>query len=378
MFSAGCLTQLSITIFNFFITCVDILVRIAYHNSNRSHHASLQCVPRWDILFFLKVRVDMNGNDRYGIKNSIDKNERNAVSQARTSSCNSANSSLTIPLKPPTTFEQQIELFKNRGLIIKDERHALNVLQRINYYRLTSYCLSYKKGDRYCEGITFEDIISLYEFDKKLRHSLLDIIECVEISFRTHIAYHLAHKYGTLGYLDKHNFRNERYHSEFIDELNKEIDRSREIFVKHHKSKYNGQFPVWVAIETISIGCLSKLFHNMKNADKKTISIRYYNISYQYIESWLASLAFVRNICAHHGRLYNRPITKPPKLFPADRIKGIDEYGLFSIIHTLKYIVLDKPKWDYFVLELTAMLESYPIVDIQRLGFPPEWKRLLS
>ena len=114
-------------------------------------------------------------NIQPGVNTPIDENESVAVPQTETSSCDGTSSLLTIPLKPPTTFEQQIELFKSRGLIIKDERHALNVLQRINYYRLTSYCLSFKKDDKYCEGTTFEDIISLYEFDKKLRHSLLDI-----------------------------------------------------------------------------------------------------------------------------------------------------------------------------------------------------------
>lgn len=69
--------------------------------------------------------------------------------------------------------------------------------------------MSFKNGDRFCEGVSFEDITELYEFDKKLRHLLLDIIECVEIAFLTHIAYHLAHKYGALGYLDKSNFNNE-------------------------------------------------------------------------------------------------------------------------------------------------------------------------
>jgi len=115
----------------------------------------------------------------------------------------------------------------------------------------------------------------------------------------------------------------------------------------------------------------------MKNADKNAISKHYYRISYPFIESWLASLTIVRNICAYHGRLYNRPITKPPKLLTSDRAKGIDQYSLFSIIHNLKYIVLDKPKWDYFVMELAALIESCPIVDIHPIGFPPEWKKLL-
>jgi len=308
----------------------------------------------------------------------MDTTENIQVPQANTSSCDGINSLFTVPLKPPTTFEQQIELFKSRGLVIKDERYVLSVLQRINYYRLTSYCLGFKNDDRYCEGTTFEDIIGLYEFDKKLRHSLLDIIECIEISFRTHIAYHLAHKYGALSYLDKQHFWSEKYHAEFIEELTKEIGRSSELFVDHHKLKYSGQFPIWVAVEMISIGCLSKLFSNMLNADKKVISIKYYNAAFSFVESWLASIAYIRNICAHHGRLYNRSLTKPPKMLMADKLIGVDEYSLFSVIYNLKYLMLDKPKWDYFVGELAAMIESCPAVNIKRMGFPDHWDELLK
>lgn len=99
-------------------------------------------------------------------------------------------------IKPPTTFEQQIEIFRSRNLIIEDEKEAIEFLKRVNYYRLTGYTLTLKKNDRFFDGVTFNDIRHLYEFDKKLRNLLLEVLEDIEISFRTHIAYHHAHNYG--------------------------------------------------------------------------------------------------------------------------------------------------------------------------------------
>lgn len=101
-----------------------------------------------------------------------------------TSICTNGSNDVSVPVKPPTTFKQQTEILKKRGLIIKDERYALKVLQRINCYRLSAYCLSLKNGDKFCEGVSFEHITELYEFDRKLRHLLPGIIEFVEIAFR--------------------------------------------------------------------------------------------------------------------------------------------------------------------------------------------------
>lgn len=91
-------------------------------------------------------------------------------------------------LKPPATFEEQIQILKNRSLIIKDDDYAIRTLQRINYYRLSAYGLSLKNNDKYHEGVTFEHIHELYEFDHRFRYLIMEMIEQVEIAFRTHIA----------------------------------------------------------------------------------------------------------------------------------------------------------------------------------------------
>jgi abortive infection bacteriophage resistance protein len=281
-------------------------------------------------------------------------------------------------LKQPKTYEQQVKILKDRGLIINDEQYAKKVLERINYYRLTAYCLSFKKDDKYHGGYSFEDILNIYEFDKKLRYTLLDLIECVEIAFRAQISYYLANKYGALCYLDKQYFRNEVYHNDFIKEFQKEITRSSEIFVDHHKKNYNGQFPIWVAIETLPLGVLSKFFVNMKNEDKKEISRAYYNAAYAFIESWLLTISFIRNICAHHGRLYDRSLSKPPRFLIKDDMLKIDVHSLFAGIYNMKYLISDRVKWRDFIIEIGAIFEKYSIIDLKNIGFPENWKILLN
>jgi len=157
----------------------------------------------------------------------------------------------------------------------------------------------------------------------------MEMTEQIEIAFRTHISYHVAHTYGSLGYLNSAHFENENYHAAFISELEKEVQRSQEIFIKHHIEKYNGQIPVWVAVEVLSFGALSKLFSNMKSDDRNQISRSNYRVPARYLESWLKCLSYLRNICAHYGRLYNRPLTSKPRLDERSKKMGIHQDRVF-------------------------------------------------
>ena len=111
-------------------------------------------------------------------------------------------------LKVPKTYEEQVSILKERGLHIESEQKAIDVLKRINYYRLTAYGLTLKtsdKADQYKSGTSFEHILKLYEFDKELRLLLLDAIESIETAFRAHIAYYHAHAYGVFCNTNVHN-----------------------------------------------------------------------------------------------------------------------------------------------------------------------------
>jgi len=123
-------------------------------------------------------------------------------------------------LKPPKSFEEQIDLMVSRGLIVADREKAISILKRINYYRLSAYTLTLKnRNNQFKKGVTFQEIYLLYEFDQKLRTLLMPLMETVEIAFRTHIAYFLAIKYGNVAHLDKSIFRNEEQFRKFLEDL---------------------------------------------------------------------------------------------------------------------------------------------------------------
>lgn len=285
------------------------------------------------------------------------------------------NSNNIPSVKRPTTFEEQVEILKNRGLVISDVDSAIRTLQRINYYRLSAYTLSLKKKDQFLPDITFEHVVALYEFDRRFRYLIMEMVEQVEIAFRTHISYHIAHTYGPLGHLDPEHFDN---HDAFLAELEKEIKRSQEIFIKHHFEKYEGKIPVWVAIEVLSFGALSKLYSNMKNGDKNQIAKRNYRVPAIYLESWLKCMSYIRNICAHYGRLYNRPLTSKPRFDRKSKQLGIDQGKIFAHLYVLKDLIPERNKWLNFIIRLDALLSEYSeVVEMDRIGFPEDWNAFL-
>jgi abortive infection bacteriophage resistance protein len=144
-----------------------------------------------------------------------------------------------------------------------------------------------------------------------LRSLILYLLEYIEVSFRTHIAYYHAEKYGAVGYLNCGGFENLSYHNDFIEEFNGIISndkRNNEIFTKHYRNNYNNKFPIWVTVELLSFGTLSRLYFNSEFEIKQKIAINNYGMKHDYIQNWLHGLVILRNICAHRGRLYNRPM----------------------------------------------------------------------
>ncbi|NMB42115.1 MAG: Abi family protein [Firmicutes bacterium] len=280
-------------------------------------------------------------------------------------------------IKKPTTFKEQVQILRSRGLVIDDENAAISMLQNINYYRLSAYLLTYKARDGSYRGVSITDAYNLYQFDKQLRNLILPMLEDIEIAFRTHIAYLIAHKYGALGYKDSQNFRNVDYHTDMLIDLENEINRSDEVFVGHHKRNYGGVFPIWVVIELTTFGVLSKMYSNLLDEDKDEIARKYYNTKGEFVRTWLHSLSTLRNICAHYGRLYNKKLAITPKLYrKAGRI-GIKNDTVFANIYIIGRLLKKRDAWEHFVTRLAALIEQYKIVELKCLGFPGDWETIL-
>lgn len=289
------------------------------------------------------------------------------------------NSGNKIFIKPPTTYTEQIDLLKKRKLIIFNNDKACSILKDTNYYRLSGYMLSVKKDNEFFDNTTFEQIYNYHNFDKKLRQTLFDLIEDIEIAFRSRIAYYIAHKYGPLSYKSSNIFFNKNMHSSFIEELNKKINSAykQELFIKHHFLKYNGEIPIWVLVEILSFSSLSKLFSNMKNEDKKEFSKIYYNSKYMYLQSWVHHLVYIRNICAHFSRLYCKLLVIKPKFLEKDlkSIRPTDK--IFDTFFILKKFCCDKNRYRTLLSQVDDLFIHFPDVGKKHIGFPENWKEIL-
>ncbi len=280
--------------------------------------------------------------------------------------------------QPPLTLEEQIENLKNLGLVIEDENHARAFLNDISYFRfIKAYSLGWKpKNGNYIEGTTFDMLKELYLFNSNFRQLLFPMIERVEVNLRCRTANHFCVKYGVLGYLDSANFANKQYHDEFLNDMEIEVARNAKApFVKNFRQNYtNGTLPLYALAELFSFGTLSKFYKNMKNEDKKAVA-KTYGVGYTYFESWIESIAFVRNICAHYGRLYNVNLSKTPILYK--QYDGISNLRIYAVLLCLKNLLPNDLHWTEFVDTIELLIEKYPSVQIPLMGFPEDWKERL-
>jgi len=296
-----------------------------------------------------------------------------------------------IIIKKPKTFEEQLQILKNRNMKIDDAEEAIRLLKTTNYYRLTAYALQFKKEDNYDNKISLKNVYKLYKFDMKIRHLILEILESIEIAMRTYLAYNLSIKYGSealenadiFKYSDLYYGYDEvggRHQRGLLDEIKLEISKNRkELFVKHHLRKYGGHFPIWVVVEIFSFGMLSRTYANLNIKDQKEISRNCFKVNNELLESWLSNLSYIRNICAHYGRLYNRTMAITPKLHNKYSGDKIDTNRLFISILSLKELTRDSSEWSTFKDQLESLICEYSdVLNLKLIGFPENWAEILS
>ena len=284
--------------------------------------------------------------------------------------------------KPPLTFEQQLDQLIDRGLSVPDRQVALHALERISYYRLSGYWRPFKSsGETFEAGASFDVALSLYEFDRRLRLLVMDAIERAEIAVRTAVTYELAHRYGAFGHTDPGNFWSGFKHGDYIASAEVEAKRARETFIDHYKTKYEGfpTLPIWMATEVISLGGLSRLYSGMKKPDQTSIASAY-GIHPPVLGSWLHTLTYVRNVCAHHSRLWNRVLGIRPKLprnerdwFPPHVPHNDRLWVVLLILRRLMYHHHQGGDWQG---DIERLVEPFVVDGRWRaaMGFPDAWR----
>lgn len=288
--------------------------------------------------------------------------------------------------KPALSYEDQANQLLSRGLIAT-KNDIVGFLKRVNYYRLTFYLFPYRisNSESYKKGTTLNQIIRIYEFDNKLRNLTLLNLSEIEISILHSIfVEYFTIKYGPFGYLDENNFHpahNRNDYVKCISNIKNSIKISKEEFVQHFRKKYTPatKLPMWMAVETCSFGTLSKLFSMMKTVDQVQIT-RNYKVSYEEFQSWLHSLSYTRNLCAHHARFFNRTLGVQPK---NPRKMKLPVYfdpftprndRIFSVLSIMKYLLDSLYLGDKFKDDLIKLLCDYPEIDMSFSGFEPNWQ----
>lgn len=284
-------------------------------------------------------------------------------------------------LKKPTTYKQQIEILKQKGIIIDDEDKCMTFLSEVNYYRFSAYFLPFKnmKTNSYFAGITFHRVQRIYEFDEKIRNLIFGVIQNIEILLRVKLAYYHSHTYGADGYLTDSNFNNRHDHEQFLKQINARIKENRLTpVVQHHNNNYNGKFPIWVLIEFFSMGMISHFYTDMKTSDKKKFAREINDTNYLNLESWLRCLTDLRNKCAHYSRVYYWNFPAIPKFSTNNPF--VPDRRLFSQIYMLKNMYPDQRKWKANILTpLSSLLEEYESdISLTHIGFPVNWLEILQ
>lgn len=288
--------------------------------------------------------------------------------------------------KTPISFEEQMNVLRERGLIVNDETTALEELSLIGYFRLANYMRpmeSDKKTHTFKSGSTFDNAIRLYYFDKDLRALLFTAIQSVGVALRSRIMHETAMKYGSFWFMDPAISINHNLANENIRKIRKELDRSREDFILEHKVKYDNPElpPVWKTLEVVSFGTLSKLFSNLSdNSLKKRIARSFTVPQHLILESWIKSFASLRNHIAHHSRIWNRNYPQLPQLplrleKPWINTAGVKTPKLYPQMCCLVYLQNVIHPGNDFVKKLKVLFASYSNVDLRAMGFPADWDR---
>lgn len=286
--------------------------------------------------------------------------------------------------KPAKTLNDQIALLKQRGLAIENEEAARHELSQISYYRLSAYFHSfYKYGDTshsFMKWATFNKIMTLYRFDRELRVISLDAIERIEVAFRCRLVQEYSIKHGPYWYENPKLYKSQfqKTYKRICDEL----DRSKEVFLSHYKSKYTfpNNPPSWMAIEVLSFGQLSILYKNLAYTSEKKAVADHFGISVALMESWIEHLVYIRNLCAHHSRLWNRTLVVAPINPKFTKLGWINiepakSNKIYLTLCIMAYMIKKICPGSYFTGKLKTLIKRLPNVDLKAAGFPEDWEK---
>ncbi|MBO7625177.1 MAG: Abi family protein [Bacteroidales bacterium] len=298
--------------------------------------------------------------------------------------------------KPPLTVEEQIDTLERRGLFFRDKTSAANYLQNISYYRLRAFTYPFQDNSEDADhtflknDISFEDIIDLYVFDRRLRNLIFNELEKIEVAVRTKLSLVYSLCTNNPVWFESYDMYrcNTSSYQQLMEELKTDVKRSNEDFIKHYRQKY--EFPAippsWMTLEVISFGLLSKLYKALKNNNEKREIARSFGIGDEDVfANWLHAFSNLRNYCAHHSRIWNRrylvhiviPYNTANPFITKKDAKQLKQNKLFPLLCAIKYIVDIISPDNAFNSNLHQLIsERHELLSLKEMGFPQNWEEL--
>ncbi|WP_433870883.1 Abi family protein [Saccharopolyspora sp. CA-218241] len=285
-------------------------------------------------------------------------------------------------------YDQQVGLLAQRGMDVGDRHEAVAMLRRVNCYRLSGYWYPFRvqaaagRQDDFYPGTRLADVVSLYDFDARLRAATFTALAPIELAIRALLGHELG-KVDPCAHLDPGKLgptaRSGPGYGRWLDRYETDLRQSREDFVNHHRQRYGGRLPVWAAVELLGWGALTYLY-GFAPRDVQDKVADACGLSAPQLTTWLKALNLVRNTCAHHGRLFNRVHAITPKRPRWGRHPDLDaavaEWNRTFGQLTLIQFLLDRLQVGRKTL-LPAVLKSFPsvrAVPITHLGAASDWQ----
>lgn len=303
--------------------------------------------------------------------------------------------------KPPMTLDALAGRLTDRGVAIPDRDRTLRYLRHIGYYRLSPYTIPFQKGDTghlLREGTSFDDVLDLYVFDRTLRLVVLDALERAEVAVRAALTDHMSTAYDNPHwYLDASHFRDRGRHAGLLkivrdtcdERLRGTPDSGEDSLVhrsalEHYLTTYGSPElpPSWLMVETLTIGQLTSMYRNLtRRADRTTVA-RSIGLTAPLLESWMQTYVRVRNVCAHHGRLWNVGLgvypaipTSPtvPWLEGAGALPEMSRKRLYPVLVSLQSILETISPHSGWANRLHRLIDSRPTMNLRGMGIPEAW-----
>lgn len=268
---------------------------------------------------------------------------------------------------------------------------AEKYLRFVGYYRLSGYWLTFEhsnssssgldRSHRFIQGTSFSQVVDLYVFDRKLRLLCMDAIERIEVAVRTCWAHEVSLATDSHGYLQRDNFTPSWLFDKNLYALIEEVGRSHDQFIRHYQQKYTDPtYPaIWMITEVMSLGSLSKWYKTLASMKLKKRIAHLFHLSAPLLDSILHNLTWVRNVCAHHSRLWDRTLTvglKAPRCegLASLLVEDVRHYKLYNSLAVCVYLMNEINPDSQWLNKMQALLQNHS-QNLTHMGFPEDWSK---